>query len=84
MADKGNSETFCSLAGSNLQICFVNEHHQASEASDSDTVSSSLIQIRHDLLLIEESDQYDESFKNLGHSRDAFLEGTERRWRYPR
>jgi hypothetical protein len=27
------------IAGSNLQICFVNEHHQTSESSDSDVVS---------------------------------------------
>lgn len=27
------------ILGSNLQICFVNEHHQASESSDNDGVS---------------------------------------------
>lgn len=43
MAEKGNNETVRSLAGSNLQICFVNEHHQANETSESEMVSSGLI-----------------------------------------
>jgi hypothetical protein len=32
------SEEIYAITGSNLQICFVNEHHQASESSDSDMV----------------------------------------------
>jgi hypothetical protein len=32
------SEEIYTFAGSNLQICFVNEHHQANESSDSDGV----------------------------------------------
>jgi hypothetical protein len=32
------SEEICAVTGSNLQICFVNEHHQASESLDNDVV----------------------------------------------
>jgi hypothetical protein len=32
------SEKIYNITGSNLQICFVNEHHQASELSDNDVV----------------------------------------------
>jgi hypothetical protein len=37
MANKTNEEIYA-IAGSNLQICFVNEHHQASESIDNDGV----------------------------------------------
>ncbi len=37
MANK-TSEEIDAITGSNLQICFVNEHHQASEASETDRV----------------------------------------------
>jgi len=37
MANNTNEEIYA-IAGSNLQICFVNEHHQTSESSDSDVV----------------------------------------------
>jgi len=37
MANKTNEEIYA-IAGSNLQICFVNEHHQASESLDNDGV----------------------------------------------
>jgi hypothetical protein len=32
------SDEFYAIPGSNLQICFVNEHHQASESIDNDGV----------------------------------------------
>lgn len=32
------SEEFNAITGSNLQICFVNEHHQANESGDVDMV----------------------------------------------
>jgi hypothetical protein len=32
------SKKIYAIAGSNLQICFVNEHHQANESLDSDMV----------------------------------------------
>ena len=32
------SEEIYVITGSNLQICFVNEHHQANESSDNDSV----------------------------------------------
>lgn len=31
-------EKIYAITGSNLQLCFVNEHHQANESSDNDTV----------------------------------------------
>ena len=32
------SEEICNITGSNLQICFVNEHHQANESSENEMV----------------------------------------------
>ncbi len=37
MANK-TSEEIDAITGSNLQICFVNEHHQANEALETDRV----------------------------------------------
>jgi len=37
------SEKIYDITGSNLQICFVNEHHQATELSDNDVVRMILL-----------------------------------------
>ncbi len=37
MENKTSKEIYA-IAGSNLQICFVNEHHQANESLDNDMV----------------------------------------------
>ncbi|CAF1056907.1 unnamed protein product [Adineta steineri] len=39
MANSTSENTY-DFTGSNLQICFVNEHHQANESSDNDVVST--------------------------------------------
>ncbi|CAF1547733.1 unnamed protein product [Adineta steineri] len=39
MANNTSENTY-DFTGSNLQICFVNEHHQANESSDNDVVST--------------------------------------------
>ena len=41
MANRTSEKTL-PFPGSNLQICFVNEHHQTSESSDSDAVGTML------------------------------------------
>lgn len=36
------SEEFYAITGSNLQICFVNEHHQANESNDTENLKTQL------------------------------------------
>ena len=36
-------EASSAFAGSNLQLCFVNEHHQANDALDHDTVRKAIL-----------------------------------------
>ena len=46
MANRTSEKTL-PFPGSNLQICFVNEHHQTSESSDSDAVGAKIVILRH-------------------------------------